>query len=153
MSEFKTWPTLGYIKDSEDSSLDSYIKVNKDLTIKADGEVINATSIGMPKFLTAYDKNTKTEVIIGKLVKRREKFGDENSKLKVFISLEPNITFEHKGDKVSSSGLAFLETQQSQLDKLDKSLADNKITEEQFEKAKTNIGYSKAKVTLPPPRD
>ena len=153
MSEFKAWPTLGYIKDSQDTALDGYLKLGKDLTIEVDGEAINAGSIGMPKFLTAYDKTTKTEVIIGKLVKRRATYNDESSDLKVFIALEPNVTFKHKGDKVASSGMAFLESQASQLVKLDKLLADDKITEEQFETSKTNIGYSKAKVILPPPRD
>lgn len=149
----KAWPTLGFIKDSQDAALDGFLKLTKDLTIEVDGQAIDTKNLNMPKYLTAYDKSTKTEVIIGKLVKKRKTFNDADSDLQVFIALEPNVTFKLAGDKVNSSGFGSLESQGAQLARLDSLLADEKITEEQFETSKTNIGYSKAKVTLPPPRN
>lgn len=149
----KAWPTLGYIKDSQDAALDGYLKLDKNLTLEVDGETLNVKSLNMPKYLTTYDSVNKREVIIGKLVKRREERDNPDSNLKVYIQLEPNVTFKYNGDKVQTSGFASLESAGAQLARLEQSLENNDITEDQYEQARTNISYSKAKVTLPPPRN
>lgn len=149
----KQWPTFGFIKESKDTALDGYVKLDKNLTIEVDGETLSVGNLNMPKFLTAYDKVNKREVVIGKLVKKRKTFNDPDSDLQVFIAFEPNVTFKNNGEKVFTSGFASLESAPAQLARLEKLLADNKVTEEQYDDTKKNISFSKAKITLPPPRD
>jgi ethanolamine utilization cobalamin adenosyltransferase len=145
MSKDNEWPTIGYIKSGDRGD---YMSLAKDVKAKLNGEKIDLKYINIEEVLTVYDKETKTSTPIGKIVKT-----EKNGKKSTFISFNDNIEFGQNGSKIASSGIGFLQSKNARLQQLDNAVSDNKISEENADKIREAISYSKYQVVLPPPRD
>ena len=138
----KKYTDIGYIRASENTALDDFMSLTKDLQVLVDGNAIDTKYLQLPKYLTAYDKSSKKEVILGKLVKR-----EVEGELRVYFQFNDNVSFRKDGN-VLKNKFGSLKSTSAQLDELEKSLQDEKISEDNYNKVKEAISSSKAKVTI-----
>ena len=87
----KKYTDIGYIRASDNTALDDFMSLTKDLQVLVDGEAVDTKYLQLPKYLTAYDKSKKQEVILGKLVKR-----EVDGELRVYFQFNDNVSFNHK---------------------------------------------------------
>ena len=94
------------------------------------------------------EKETKTEEIVGKIVKI-----EKDGNIKEFVSFNDNIEFGTQEGKADVSNYGYLKNKEQLLADIDKAEADNKISEDAATKAREGAENTLFKVTLTPSKD
>ena len=147
MTKTKKWSNLGLVYKGK-SGLDPYLSVNKNLSITIDGNKVDTKYVNLPRYLTVYDKDSRRELIIGKLVKR-----EKDGQLNQYVDFVDGVEFSDNGDLVLSSGFGSLKDSQTRLAELDAAEQDGKLAGDKLEQAREIAENSVYQVTITPPRD
>jgi hypothetical protein len=142
----KQWLELGYINESDTGP---YLSLNKNAIVKVDGVKHEGKSFNIARYIVKYDKESRQEVVVGKVVSRKK----EDGSISEYVEFMDNVKFGTSEGRADVSKYAILKNKNKIIADIDAAEAEGKITEDKAEELRGNASNALFKVTLPPAQD